>query len=135
MSILIDSNIPMYLVGGEQPNRDLARAMLEVAVAARERLVTDAEVFQEILHRYTAINRRQAIEPAWNALRRVVDEVFPIELEDVELAKRLTLTSRLGARDALHAAVMQRRGIAEIMTFDTAFDGIPGISRRPPFSK
>ena len=130
MAILIDSNIPMYLIGGEHPNRDRARAMLEVAIAAREPLVTDAEAFQEILHRYVAINRRDAIEPAWAALRRVVDEVYPVELEDVERARRLALTSRLGARDALHAAVMQRRDVAEIMTFDTAFDRIPGIRRR-----
>jgi predicted nucleic acid-binding protein len=120
----------MYLVGGVHPNRDRARVALEVAVAGRERLVTDAEAFQEILHRYAAINRREAIEPAWNALRRVVDEVYPIELEDVERARRLALTSRLGARDALHAAVMQRRDIAEILSFDTAFDTVPGVRRR-----
>lgn len=130
MTLFVDSNVPMYLVGGEHPNRDQARTMLEVAIAGRERLVTDAEVFQEILHRYVAINRREAIEPAWAALRRVVDEVFPVELEDVERAKRLTLTSRLGARDALHTAVMQRRDVAEILTFDTAFDSIPGLRRR-----
>ena len=120
----------MYLIGGEHPNRDRARVVLEVAVAARERLVTDAEAFQELLHRYVSINRRQAIEPAWTALRKLVDEVFPIELEDVARARQLVLTSRLGGRDALHAAVMQRRDIGEILTFDTAFEHIPGIRRR-----
>jgi hypothetical protein len=130
VAIFVDSNIPMYLVGGEHPNRDRARALLEVAVAGRDRLVTDAEAFQEILHRYVSINRREAIEPAWNALSSVVDEVYPVELEDVERARRLVLTSRLGGRDALHTAVMQRRDVAEILTFDTAFDHIPGIRRR-----
>jgi predicted nucleic acid-binding protein len=130
VSILIDSNIPMYLVGGEHPNRERARQALEMAIAARVHLVTDAETFQEILHRYVAINRRDAIEPSWNALRRVVDEVYPIELLDVERARGLVLTSRLKARDALHVAVMQRRAIAEILSFDTAFDEVPGIHRR-----
>jgi predicted nucleic acid-binding protein len=130
MSILVDSNIPMYLVGGAHPNRDRAREVLEVAIAARERLVTDAEVFQEILHRYVAINRREAIEPAWNTLRKVVDEVFPIEIADVARARGLVLTSRLTARDALHVAVMQRREVGEILSFDTAFDAVPGIRRR-----
>ena len=37
--------------------------------------------------------------------------------------------SALSARDALHAAVMARNGIELIMTFDTAFDVVPGISR------
>ena len=130
MAILIDSNVPMYLVGGAHPNRDRARALLEVAIAARERLVTDAEAFQEILHRYVAINRREAIEPAWNALRRVADEVYPVELEDLERARALVVTSGLTARDALHVAVMQRHAIEEVLTFDTAFDLVPGIRRR-----
>lgn len=120
----------MYLVGGDHPNRERAREVLEVAIAAGERLVTDAEALQEILHRYVAINRREAIVPAWNALRRVVDEVYPIELADVEKARVLVGTSRLTARDALHLAVMQRHDVAEILTFDMAFDGIPGIRRR-----
>ena len=50
--ILVDSNVPMYLVGAEHPLKFEARRLLEAAVASRERLVTDAEVLQEILHRY-----------------------------------------------------------------------------------
>jgi uncharacterized protein len=130
LTVFIDSNIPMYLVGGDHPNRERARTGLEIAITARERLVTDAEVFQEILHRYVAMNRREAIEHAWSALRRVVDEVFPIELADVDRARVLVTTSRLSARDALHVAVMQRRDVAEILTFDTAFEAVPGIRRR-----
>jgi len=127
--ILVDSNIPMYLVGGEHPNRDRARHAIEVAVTARELLVTDAEVFQEILHRYVAINRREAIEVAWRTLRALVDEVYPVELEDVDRARRLVGGGQLTARDALHVAVMQRRGVGEILTFDTDFDRVPGIVR------
>ena len=130
MTILIDSNVPMYLVGGEHPNRERAREVLEVAIAERERLVTDVEAFQEILHRYVALNRREAIEPAWNALRRVVDEVYPVELPDVDRARALVATSRLTARDALHVAVMQRHDVAEIISFDADFDAVPGIRRR-----
>ncbi len=128
--ILVDSNVPMYLVGGAHPNRERARELLEIAIARRERLVTDVEAFQEILHRYVAIARRDAIEPAWNVLREIVDEVFPVDLEDVESARRLITSSRLTARDALHVAVMQRRGIAEILTFDSDFEAVPGIRRR-----
>ena len=127
--IFIDSNIPMYLVGGEHPNRAAAKHLVEVAITRRARLVTDAEVLQEILHRYVAIDRRDAIDPASSALLAIVDEVYPIELEDVDRARSIVTTSRLTARDAVHLAVMQRRGIAEIMTFDRAFDGIPGVVR------
>jgi predicted nucleic acid-binding protein len=128
--ILVDSNIPMYLVGAEHPNKAAARRILETAIAAGERLVTDAEVFQEILHRYTTIDRRDAIEPAFEVLLEVVDDVLDIGRADVLAAKRLVMTaSGLSARDAIHVAVMQRHDIGSIATFDAAFDGIPGIIR------
>ena len=62
--ILVDSNIPMYLVGGPHPNKEAARRALEEAVAAGESLCSDAEVLQEILHRYTAVRRPEEIDPA-----------------------------------------------------------------------
>lgn len=131
--IFVDSNIPMYLVGAAHPNKAHARQLLESAVASRERLVTDAEVFQEILHRYAAINRRDAIQPAFDALLGVVDEVFPIDRASVERAKAIVLGSpRLSARDALHLAVMDMHGIGQIMTFDEGFDGFPGVARLKP---
>jgi predicted nucleic acid-binding protein len=128
--ILIDSNIPMYLVGAAHPNKEAARRGLEEAVAADEPLCTDTEVLQEILHRYSAIRRPQDIDPAFDALLSIVDVVYPIERADVERARRLLHTTpSLSARDALHIAVMQGRDIGRILTFDTAFDGIPGIVR------
>jgi predicted nucleic acid-binding protein len=127
--LFIDSNVPMYLVGGEHPNRDAARHSVELAVAGRERLVTDAEVLQEILHRYVAIERREAIDAASSTLLAIVDEVYPIELDDVERARQIVTSSRLSARDAVHLAVMQRRGVGRILTFDRAFDGLPGVVR------
>ena len=126
--IFIDSNIPMYLVGEHHPHKIDAQRLLEQAVTAGERLVTDAEVFQEILHRYAAIVRRDAIQPACGALLAVVDEVFPIALADVERAKDILLeTHDLSARDAIHLAVMRHHGVASIMTFDRGFTGRPGV--------
>jgi len=120
----------MYLVGAAHPSKTAAQRQLERVIADGERLVTDAEVLQEILHRYVAIARRDAIQPAFDALRGVVDEVFPIELADVERAKDLLAgNASLSARDALHVAVMHRQGVSQIMSFDADFDLIPGLSR------
>jgi uncharacterized protein len=131
--IFIDSNIPMYLVGAAHPHKSEARHLLEIAVAANERLVTSAEVLQEILHRYAGIDRRDAIQPAFDSLLGVVDEVIPIEAVDVLRARDFVVgMSRLSARDALHAAVMTRHAIDRIMTFDIAFDRIPGLRRSRP---
>jgi predicted nucleic acid-binding protein len=128
--ILIDSNIPMYLIGSPHPNKETARRRLEETVATGESMCTDAEVLQEILHRYTAIRRPQFIDPAFEALLSVVDVVFPIELADIERARRLVLGKpRLSARDAVHVAIMQGRDIGRVMSFDRGFDAVPGIER------
>lgn len=128
--ILVDSNIPMYLIGADHPNKLEARRLLERAVSAGERLVSDAEVLQEILHRYVAIGRRDAIQPAFDALLGIVDEVFPIT-EDAALMARTRLlgSPQLSARDAIHVAVMEEQGVDVIMTFDRGFDRVPGIRR------
>lgn len=127
--IFVDSNIPMYLIGAAHPNRDESRRLLEQAIVEGERLVTDAEVLQEILHRYVAIRCREAIEPAFEVLLGVVDEVLPIDLADVQRARRLLSRPGLSARDAIHAAVMQRHDIGRVMSFDRAFDQVPGLER------
>jgi len=128
--IFVDSNIPMYLIGAPHANKSRARELLERCIADRERLVTDAEVLLEILHRYVAVERRDAIQPAFDALLGVVDEVFPVEVQDVEHAKAIVLGwSRLSARDAVHLAIMERHGVARIMSFDAGLDGYPGVTR------
>lgn len=129
--ILIDSNVPMYLVGAEHPNKARARILLERIIADGERVVTDVEVLQEILHRYSAIGRLDAIEPATEAILGIVDEVLPIDLADVRRAALIVEAGNLSARDALHVAVMQRHGIVRIMSFDRGFDNVPGIVRVP----
>jgi predicted nucleic acid-binding protein len=128
--IFVDSNVPMYLVGATHPLKETARRLLEQAVTRGDRLVTDAEVLQEILHRYHAIRRPDAIQPAFDALLGVVDEVYPIEQVDVEQAKTLLLApAPLSARDAVHVAVMQRRGLSRVMSFDQGLDQVEWVDR------
>jgi predicted nucleic acid-binding protein len=122
----------MYLVGMDHPNKHRARRTLDGLIIDRRRLVTDAEVFQEILHRYVAIGRRDAIQPAFDLLDALVDDVFPIDVHDVFEAKDLLGThAALSARDGLHVAVMRRQDVQEIMTFDRGFDGVHGLNRLP----
>lgn len=120
----------MYLIGADHPHKSDAQRLLERAISAGARLVTDAEVLQEICHRYVAIDRRDAIQPAFDAILGVIDEVFPVTKNDAVAAKDVVLGSRdLSARDALHVAVMQTNNIRMIMSFDKAFEARPGIER------
>ena len=128
--IFVDSNLPMYLVGAAHPNKAVAQRLVEKAIMDRQRLVTDAEVFQEILHRYAAIDRRDAIQPAFDVLLGIVDEVFPVEHGTIEGAKQIVLGYRqISARDAIHLAVMDHSNVEQILSFDSGFDSFPTIRR------
>lgn len=128
--IFVDSNIPMYLVGAAHPHKTEAQVILERLVAAGQRMVTDAEALQEILHRYTAIGRREAIGPAFQAILQVVDEVLSIEKVDVLRAGEICQNRiSMSARDAVHIAVMDRHGMRSILSFDADFDRWPGLQR------
>jgi predicted nucleic acid-binding protein len=97
--ILVDSNIPVYLVGAPHPHKIDAQRLLEKLIRDRQRLTTDAGVLQEILHRYVAIDRRDAIQPAFDALLGVVDEVLPGDDKAVERATDCSgISSLVGSR-------------------------------------
>jgi hypothetical protein len=93
-------------------------------------MVTDAEVFQQIMHRCVAINRRDMIQPAFDALLAAVHEALPLDRAAAERAKGIVLGyQHVSAREAMHLAVMQLHGIERILSFDSGFDAFPGISR------
>jgi predicted nucleic acid-binding protein len=120
----------MYLVGAPHPHKVDAQRLVEQFVSNRERLVTDAEVLQEVLHRYVAINRRDAIQPAFDALLGIADQVLSVDAAAAYRAKDILMShQQMSARDALHLAVMEQHGIERILSFDSGFDGFPGISR------
>ncbi len=128
--IFIDSNVPMYLVGAPHPNKDRALAMLSRLARDGERFVTDVEVYQEILHRYTAIQRLDAIGPAFDSLDAIADDVLTFAMSEVRAARALIESvDGLSARDALHVAVMRKAGTNRILSFDRGFDSCPEVNR------
>jgi len=128
--IFVDSNIPMYVIGASHPRKLDALRLLEGAISEGHRLVTDAEVLQEILHRYSAIGRPTAIQPAFEVLLGIVDDVFPVELADVQRAKEILLGVKgVSARDCVHLATMERHSVGTIMSFDAGFDAYPAVRR------
>lgn len=128
--ILVDSNVPMYLVGAAHPHKTDAQRLVEKLISDRERLVSDAEVLQEILHRYVSINRREAIQPAFDALLGIVDAILPVDAPAANRAKEIILGSpRVSSRDAVHLAIMELHGIERILSFDSGFDRFPGVTR------
>ena len=128
--IFVDSNVPMYLVGAPHPNKDKTISLLAQLVQSEERFVTDVEVYQEILHRYTSIDRMEIIDIACEALDSITDDVLTFGMSDIRTARSLIGSiSGISARDALHVAVMRGAGITRILSFDHGFDACPGLDR------
>lgn len=120
----------MYVIGRDHPNREIAIRRVAEAIAQGESLVTDAEVLQELLHRYSSQRRYDALQPAFETLLAMVDEVIDIEWTDVDRAREILLAwADLSSRDAVHLATMEKRGIDRIMSFDAGFDAYPAVQR------
>ena len=128
--IFVDSNVPMYLVGAPHPNRERVAEFLRRW--PDEDYVTSAEVYQEILHRYAAINRRNAIKDAFQLLDDLVIAVFPVSRTDVEIAREIAeVFPDLSARDSLHLSVMRTHRVRRVISFDQGFSARVGVTRLP----
>jgi predicted nucleic acid-binding protein len=128
--VFVDSNVPMYIVGAPHPNQSRAISITRELVQNGERIITDVEVYQEILHRYTAIRRPEAIDDAFEVIDALADDVLTYGMPEVRAARALLVTiPGISARDALHIAVMQAAGCSRIFSFDAGFDSCLGIER------
>ena len=117
--IFVDTNVIMYAVGREHPLRAEAQAFFEESLASNDALVTSAEVLQELLHAYLRARRLDTLDAALSLARASIHTVWPVESEDVDLARLLVdRHPGLGARDLLHVACCSRRNVTRIRSFD-----------------
>ena len=129
----IDANIPMYAAGREHPLKAPSLRILESIALGRIRAVTDAEVLQEILHRYTALHRVEFGIEVCKSFLQIVPMVLPVTVVHVHHAMSvLRQEPSVQARDALHVAVMRYYGISCIITADRHFDLFKDIVRVDP---
>lgn len=133
-AVFVDANIPIYAAGREHPYKAPSVRVLMLAAEHPQSFVTDAEVLQELVHRYVASGR-------WTLGREVLfsfaevmhDRIEPVDAEDIlEAAELADRNPGISARDLLHAAVMQRVGATQIVSVDGDFDRLPNITRLDP---
>jgi predicted nucleic acid-binding protein len=85
---------------------------------------------QEILYRYSFIERRDLAGGVYDLFIEACPVVLDVTLADTDRARNLVSeSSRISPRDAIHAAVMLNHEIEWIATFDEDFDRIPGVRR------
>jgi len=131
--ILVDSNVWMYAAGSAHPHRAPSQDFVRAIAGGDVHGVVDAEVLQEILHRYRAMGRWQDGRELFDLVRRIAPEVLPVTGEVLDQARSLLDGhAHLSARDALHAAVALGHGAEAICSYDRDFDAIPGLARITP---
>ena len=131
--VFLDTNIFLYAIGRASPHRETCRELLEASSDGTLEAVTSTEVLQEILHvRSRRVDIRDAVE-AVRAAAGVVREVLPVEGKDVLVAcEMIERHPTLGARDALHVAVMKNRAIHLLASVDSDFDVVEEVKRLDP---
>ncbi|MFV1959950.1 MAG: type II toxin-antitoxin system VapC family toxin [Planctomycetota bacterium] len=133
--ILVDANVFMYAAGKPSPQRDPSRRFLERVVRGKEALDarTDAEVLQEILHRYRVIHAPEKGLALFDAVLDLGIAVLPVTETGLRHARTLVQEGpRISTRDAVHVGVMFEHGISRVLSYDRGFDGVAGIERVEP---
>ena len=129
----LDANVLIYAAGGPHSLREPCRAALEAAVNRRVSLVTDSEVLQEILYRYSSIERLDIARDVYSAAIQLCDEVFPVTEQTTGRARELLHQyGSLSARDAVHIASMEEGGLRRLLSTDTDFDAVDEVQRVDP---
>ena len=115
---------------GRTHSRDTAREFFFESNRNRTPLFTSAEVLQELMHAYLPVGRLETLDAAMSLVVRSSVEVWPLEEEDVTLARQLRdRYPALEPRDLCHLA-SRRRGVSEVKTFDQALHAGAGATPR-----
>lgn len=130
--LFLDANVFLYAIGAESAHREACRSVLEAVGQGMLDGITSSEVLQEILHVRTRVSVADATS-AVRAAAELVAEVLPVTNRDVlEACRLLESHSGLGARDALHAAVMKNSQVHVLVSLDRDFDQIAELKRIEP---
>jgi predicted nucleic acid-binding protein len=131
--IFVDANIPMYAAGTPHPLRAPCQEITLAIADGSLDVVTDVEVIQEILHRYTSIGQRMRAVALAREFAALVGAILPVTSVEMTLSIDLHVAhQRLTARDSLHLAVMRLNQLTAILSADRHFDELPGIERIDP---
>jgi hypothetical protein len=131
--MLVDANVLMYAAGGPHRHKAASARFVERVAKGDVEAAVDAEVLQEILHRYRALRRWREGRTLFDLTRQVFSVVIPVTVEILDRARHLLdRHGTLMARDALHAAVVFENDLEAICSFDRDFDVIEGLRRQEP---
>lgn len=128
---LIDANVPLYALGEDHRWRHPSVAVMTAAIEGRIQLHASTEAMQELVfHRMRMASRTTAIAET----RRVSALTRLHPFDDAVWSRALDLieTTPLRGRDAVHAATALEHGLTHIVTTDSGFISVPGLTPVAP---
>lgn len=129
--IFIDTPVVLYALGGPHPDRGSCRALLAAAAAGVLELHASIELVQEVtFHRLRRVSAEEAVASGRLLLEACV--LYPVDRAVMARSLELVNAGLLRGRDALHAATALELGFAELVTTDSGFAGLPGLTIVPP---
>jgi predicted nucleic acid-binding protein len=125
--ILLDTTVLVYAAGRDHPLRDPCRRLLEAHARQSIRCTTTVEVVQEFTHVY---GRGRTRSDAAAVARRYLTAFDLLTTAPPDLSLGLKLYEaheRLGAFDAVLAAVVLNQGLQALVSADADFAAVPGL--------
>jgi uncharacterized protein len=125
--ILLDTTVLAYASGSDHPLREPCRQILEAQRAGLINVTTTVEVLQEFLHTASRRRTRENAVGLVQTLATAFDLVVTLP-SDLERALELfPLHPKLGAFDAVLAAVALERRADALISADRAFSSVSGL--------
>ena len=135
LPVFVDTNIPLYAAGSEHSLREPALEVMRLIARYQTSFVTDAEVLQEMLHRYLALRRWGPGQVVFERFATLMaGRTAAMLRRDVLLAAEAAtaMPLKLSARDLINLAVMRRLGVTRVVSADRGFDPVPDVERLDP---
>jgi len=128
-----DTNVFVYAVGGDHPQREPCRAVIRRALAGEIDGVASPDLLREFVHQ--RVRRTGDRASACSMARDVAllcrfDDLT--ERDAMRALDQFVRYERLSARDASFTAFALNRGFDTILSVDRDLDGIEGLTRVDP---
>ena len=133
--IVVDTTVLVYAIGAAHPLRDPCRRLVEAVGAGRVEATTTVEVIQELVHvRARRRPRADAAAQGRSYAALLAPLVRPTDEDLLDGWALFEAHRGLGAFDAVLAAVALGRGFNAIVSADSAFKAVPGLTAIDPGS-
>lgn len=131
--IVLDTTVLVYAKGADHPFRDPCRKLVSAIADGTIEATTSVEAIQEFVH---VRARRRSREDAASTGRDYAELLSPLlDVTRDDLNKGLALfehSAKLGAFDAVLAAAAIGRGADSLVSADTAFAAVDGLTHAIP---